>query len=47
MGEEERKGWMKWKSGRGERNSRGGKERIDDLKWEKRKEFKRRKGKDK
>ena len=34
------------KIGRGGRNARGGKERMDDPKWERRKESKRRKGKD-
>ncbi len=43
--EEERKRWMT-QSGRGGRNARGGKERMDDLKRERRKESKRRKGKD-
>ncbi len=31
-------------SGRGGGNARGGKEAMDDLKWERRQEFKRRKG---
>jgi hypothetical protein len=45
MQEEERKGWMT-QIGRGGRNTRGGKERMDDTDWERRKEYKRRKGKD-
>jgi hypothetical protein len=45
MQEKERKGWMAW-SGRGGRNARGGKERMDGPKWETRKECKRRKEKD-
>ncbi len=51
MGEEEgmqedgRKGWMT-QSGKGGRNARGWKERMDDPKWERRKEYKRRKGND-
>jgi hypothetical protein len=45
MQEEKRKGWMT-RSGRGERNARRGKETLDDLKWERRKEWKGRKGKD-
>ncbi len=45
MQEEERKGWMT-QIGRGGRNARGGKERMDDPKWERRKESKKRKGKD-
>ncbi len=43
---EERKGWMTQNGERGGRNARGGKERMDDLKWKRRKECKRRKGKD-
>jgi hypothetical protein len=39
----ERKGWMT-RSERGGRNSRGRKKRMDDRKWERRKECKRRKG---
>jgi hypothetical protein len=41
--EEERKGWMT-QSGRGGRNARGGKERMDDPNWEKMKECNGRKG---
>ncbi len=44
MQEMDRKGWMT-RSGRG-RNARGGKESMDDPKWERRKECKRMKGKD-
>ncbi len=42
---EERKGWMT-QIGRGGRNARGGKGTMDDLKWERRKELKGKKGKD-
>ncbi len=45
MREKERKGWMT-RNGKGGRNARGGKERMDDPKWERRKECKRRKGND-
>jgi hypothetical protein len=46
MQEEERKGWMTRSRRREGRNSREGQERMNDLKWERRKEFKRRKVKD-
>ncbi len=41
----ERKGWMTG-SGKGGRKPRERKEWMDDLKWKRRKEFKRRKRKD-
>ncbi len=45
MQEDERKGWMP-RSGRGGKNARGGKQKMDDPKGERRKEFKRTKGND-